>query len=113
MPPRKKIKGEVTTIAVKVGRDQYRQSTAIAALRGETVSEILRSRLDEYIQDYRGLIGSQEIIDASHISGEETPTDDDFYNLFNIRRLEHSIAQMAKGKVVTKTIEELEQMADE
>ena len=63
MPPQKKIKGEVTTIAVKVGRDQYRQSTAIAALRGETVSEILRSRLDEYIRDHRGLISpSQDIV---------------------------------------------------
>ena len=39
--------------------------------------------------------------------------DDGFYNPVNLRRLEHSINQLKQGKVVVKTIEELERMADE
>ena len=42
------------------------------------------------------------------------PNDDDgFYNPANLRRLDHSIEQLKQGKVVVKTIEELERMADE
>ena len=39
--------------------------------------------------------------------------DDGFYNPANLRRLDHSIEQLKQGKVVVKTIEELEKMADE
>lgn len=38
---------------------------------------------------------------------------DPFYNTANMKRLDHSIQQMAEGKCVTKTLEELEKMADE
>ncbi len=38
---------------------------------------------------------------------------DPFYSESNIRRLEESIAQFKAGKVVEKTIEELEAMANE
>ena len=40
-------------------------------------------------------------------------SDDGFHNPANLRRLDHSIAQLKQGKVVVKTIEELERMADE
>ena len=39
--------------------------------------------------------------------------DDGFYIPANLRRLDHSIEQLKQGKVVVKTIEELERMADE
>jgi len=46
----------------------------------------------------------------------EAPLDDDddgFYNHANLRRLDHSIEQLNQGRVVVKTIEELERMVDE
>ena len=45
----------------------------------------------------------------------EAPTDvdDKFYDEANIRWLQGSIDQLKQGKVVVKTIEELERMADE
>ncbi|MCL2009747.1 MAG: hypothetical protein FWG71_04280, partial [Synergistaceae bacterium] len=46
----------------------------------------------------------------------EAPLDDDddgFYNPANLRRLDHSIEQLNQGRVVVKTIEELERMVDE
>jgi hypothetical protein len=39
--------------------------------------------------------------------------DDGFYDPANIRRLEHSLEQAKQGKIVVKTIEELECMANE
>jgi hypothetical protein len=39
--------------------------------------------------------------------------DDGFYDPANIQWLKDSIAQMAQGKTITKTFEELEQMANE
>ena len=39
--------------------------------------------------------------------------DDGFYNPANLRRLDHSIAQLRQGKVVVKTIDELERTPDE
>ena len=39
--------------------------------------------------------------------------DDGFYDPANIRRLEHSLEQARQGKTVTKTLEELERMANE
>jgi antitoxin component of RelBE/YafQ-DinJ toxin-antitoxin module len=65
MPPRKKIEGKVTTIAVKIGVEKYRQSTAIAALKGETVSEIVRARIDDYIKENQFLIVPPPISDDS------------------------------------------------
>ena len=48
------------------------------------------------------------------IMGLRRPNDDDgFYNPANLRRLDHSIEQLKQGKVVVKTVEELERMADE
>ncbi len=40
-------------------------------------------------------------------------TTDPFYSSSNIAALEESIEQMKQGKVVIKTMEELEKMADE
>jgi predicted DNA-binding protein len=54
--PPKKIQGKVRTIAVKIDDEKYRQSTAIAALRGETVSEIVRDCIDAYIDGHRDLL---------------------------------------------------------
>lgn len=42
-----------------------------------------------------------------------TKSTDPFYNPANIRRLEHSIEQMKQGEVVTKSMDELERMADD
>ena len=42
-----------------------------------------------------------------------TDNDDGFYDEANIRWLKSSIEQLEQGKVVVKTIEELERMADE
>jgi len=39
--------------------------------------------------------------------------DDGFYNPANLRRLDHSIEQLRQGKVVVKTIDELERTPDE
>jgi len=39
--------------------------------------------------------------------------DDGFYNPVNLRRLDHSIEQLRQGKVVVKTIDELERTSDE
>jgi len=41
------------------------------------------------------------------------PDDDGFYDEANIRWIKGSIEQLKQGKVVVKTIEELERMADE
>jgi hypothetical protein len=44
----------------------------------------------------------------------QPPEDDDgFYDPANIQWLEHSLEQARQGKTVTKTIEELERMANE
>ena len=40
-------------------------------------------------------------------------TADPFYSEDNVRALEESLAQFREGRVVTKTLEELEKMADE
>jgi antitoxin component of RelBE/YafQ-DinJ toxin-antitoxin module len=57
MPAKKKLEGDTTTIAIRIGLDQYRQSTAIAALKGETVSEVVRDTIKQYIVDNGNLIG--------------------------------------------------------
>jgi DNA-damage-inducible protein J len=40
-------------------------------------------------------------------------TSDPFYSISNMKALERSLQQLKDGKVVTKTIEELEQMTNE
>ena len=42
-----------------------------------------------------------------------TAEDDGFYDEANIRRLERSLEHAKQGKVIIKTMEELERMADE
>ena len=42
-----------------------------------------------------------------------TANDDGFYDEANIRRLERSLEHAKQGKIIVKTMEELERMADE
>lgn len=38
-------------LVVKIGPDMRRQARAVAAMRGETISEVVRTALARYIQD--------------------------------------------------------------
>ncbi|MBQ9377241.1 MAG: type II toxin-antitoxin system RelB/DinJ family antitoxin [Schwartzia sp.] len=49
---------------------------------------------------------------AKKIPFELTAEPDPFYSEENMKRLEHSIKQLEAGQVVTKTIDELETMAN-
>ena len=43
-------------ITVAVAERIAKRARAIAALRGEKVQEIMRQRLEQYVNEYRGLI---------------------------------------------------------
>ena len=50
---------------------------------------------------------------ATYVDALSYEADDGFYNPANLKRLDRSIEQLKQGKVVVKTIGELERMADE
>jgi len=50
---------------------------------------------------------------VTKIDNAATTYDDGFYDEANIRRLERSLEHAKQGKVIVKTMEELERMADE
>ena len=62
----------------------------------------------DLIRSLRSGIKAQEVTDEA-----AQDNDDGFYDEANVRWLKGSIEQLKQGKVVVKTIEELESMADE
>lgn len=82
--------------------EEMRYALRIAALKNKmTVQDVLFEAAKRYISEHGDNIG------------ESDDNDDDFYNPANIRRLEHSLEHAMQGKIVIKTMEELERMADE
>jgi hypothetical protein len=54
-------------LTIRAEERQASRAAAIAALRRETVSDILRTRLDEYINEYRGLLGEHAFDDDEEV----------------------------------------------
>jgi hypothetical protein len=70
----------------------------------------------EKLAHYIAFLNYENFADKPHIPNAETDglvNDDGFYDEANIRWLKGSIDQLKQGKVVVKTLEELEKMADE
>ena len=53
MAPPKKIVGQTSIITVRADSEDVRIAAGIAALRKETISEVLRNSLQDYIKMYR------------------------------------------------------------
>ena len=63
MAPPKKIEGQVTIIGVRAPAEVVRIATAIASLRQETLSDVLRKALREYVSAYQGEASKKLAVD--------------------------------------------------
>jgi hypothetical protein len=80
MAPKRKMQGKVVMVTVRAEENLASRATAIAALRRESISDVLRARLVEYVEDNRQLLGvlndpidgapSAETIDVTAIKQE-------------------------------------------
>ena len=63
MAPPKKMKGATANVTLRAEAKQLSIASAIAALRQETVSDVLRKALDAYIDKHKAILGTalQEI----------------------------------------------------
>jgi hypothetical protein len=57
MAPKRKMQGKVVMVTVRAEENLASRATAIAALRRESISDVLRTRLVEYVEDNRQLLG--------------------------------------------------------
>jgi hypothetical protein len=57
MAPPRKIKGTTAILTLRTDAKQLSVASAIAALRRETISDVLRRAIDSYIQEYGILLG--------------------------------------------------------
>jgi antitoxin component of RelBE/YafQ-DinJ toxin-antitoxin module len=57
MAPKRKMQGKVVMVTVRAEENLASRATAIAALRRESISDVLRARLVEYVEDNRQLLG--------------------------------------------------------
>ena len=55
--PTKKIKGKTAIMTLRTDADILSIANAIAALKRETISDVLRRALDDYIANNKGLLG--------------------------------------------------------
>ena len=106
-PPRKR-NGPTTAFTYRCETPKWRKFCAVATLLGRSPGSFFDETVDSVLVKNRITID----FDDERLL-EVQDNDDGFYNLTNLRRLDHSIEQLRQGKVVEKTMEELERMADE
>ncbi|MDR0654460.1 MAG: hypothetical protein LBG12_14310 [Synergistaceae bacterium] len=58
MTPPKKIKGKTAIMTLRTDAKQLSVASAIAALRKETISEVLRKAIDSYVDEYKSVLGA-------------------------------------------------------
>ena len=58
MAPPKKMRGSTANVTLRAEAKQLRIVSAIAALRQETVSDVLRRALEAYIDEHKGILGA-------------------------------------------------------
>jgi hypothetical protein len=57
MAPPKKIRGDTAILTLRTEANELSIASAIAALRKETLSDVLRKAIRDYVQEYRSLLG--------------------------------------------------------
>lgn len=87
-----------TTLSVRMDIDVKRQLDAMCAEVGMTASTAINMFAKAFIRERRLPF--------------DVVVPDPFYYECNVRHLEKSIQQLNEGKVVVKTMDELERMAD-
>jgi len=85
-------------LTVKLKPDLLNRFNAAVKRRGSKNQLVVEQLVTEYVNKNEPQAANND--------------DDDFYNEANVRWIKGSIAQMEQGKTVTKTIEELEKIAD-
>ncbi len=88
----------LTTLSIQMDSDVKNRFEALCAEFGMPTSTAIELFAKTFIQEGR-------------LPSEEEATDP-FYSQSNMQYLKCSIRQMEEGKIVTKTMEELEEMAD-
>lgn len=88
-----------TTLSVRMDADVKRQLDALCADVGMTTSTAVNMFAKAFIRERRLPF--------------DVVASDSFYSERNLEHLQRSIQQLNEGKVVTKTMDELEAMADE
>jgi hypothetical protein len=58
MAPPKKIKGNAATLTIRADEEVLRVAGAIASIKRETVSDVIRNFLQEYVDENIGILGS-------------------------------------------------------
>jgi predicted DNA-binding protein len=56
MAGKKRLPEDLSFMSLRVPREHYQKGTAIAALRGETLSDVMRNALREYVEEHHNLI---------------------------------------------------------
>ena len=87
-----------TTLSVRMDMDVKRQLDALCADVGMTTSTAVNMFAKAFIRERRLPF--------------DVVASDPFYSENNMRHLQHSIQQLDEGKVVIKTMDELEEMAN-
>lgn len=88
-----------TTLSVRMDADVKSQLDALCADVGMTTSTAINMFAKAFIRERRLPF--------------DVVASDSFYSESNMKHLKRSIHQLDEGQVVTKTMEELERMADE
>jgi hypothetical protein len=57
MAPKRKMQGKVIMVTVRAEENLASRASAIAALRRESISDVLRAHLVEYVENNRQLLG--------------------------------------------------------
>jgi antitoxin component of RelBE/YafQ-DinJ toxin-antitoxin module len=57
MAPPRKIKGKTTTLYIRADEDILSVASAIAALKKETISDVVRELLEKYVEENKGILG--------------------------------------------------------
>ncbi len=87
-----------TTLSVRMDADVKRQLDSLCADVGMTTSTAVNMFAKAFIRERRLPF--------------DVVASDPFYSEGNLQYLQHSIQQLKEGKVITKTMEELEEMAN-
>lgn len=87
-----------TTLSVRMDADVKRQLDALCADVGMTTSTAINMFAKAFIRERRLPF--------------EVVASDGFYSESNMKHLQRSIQQLEEGRVITKTMEELEEMAN-
>jgi hypothetical protein len=56
-PPKKATKKSPTRLLVNLDDKRYRIFGAILSLRGESIGDVLRKAVDDYIAEYKSILG--------------------------------------------------------